>query len=164
MHRVYWQLFACGGVCRSVQVALHQLDKGFYGIGCSHPGVECLIGQLTKLLIHYGCKSGLGIQMQVTMELLVTKLGLSLQPRLQESFNIYGRWITNSWIKSVWEKVSKFNITVEVAPLPIQPLQEGDKLLMQAVQESEVTDPGEWAIINRFLFSIGCPGCWGEVC
>ena len=100
MHRVYWQLFACGGVCRSAWVALRQLDKGFYGIGCQHLGVECLIGHLTKLLVHYGCKSDLGIQLQVTMELLVTKLGLSLQP-LQELFKTYGRWITNSWIKSV---------------------------------------------------------------
>ena len=85
MQRVYWQLIAHGGVRRSARVALHQLDKGFYGIGCPHPGVECLIGQLTKLLVHYGCKSGLSIQLQVTMELLVTKLGLSMQP-LQESF------------------------------------------------------------------------------
>ena len=101
----------------SYRVALHQLDKGFYGIGCPHPGVECLIGQLTKLLVHYGCKLGLGIQLQVTMELLVTKLDLFLQP-LQESFKTYGRWITHSWIKSVWEKLRKFNITVEIAPLP----------------------------------------------
>ncbi len=72
-------------------MALCQLDRGFYGIGCPHPGVECLIGQVTKLLVHYGCTSGLGIKMQVTMELFATELGLSLQP-FQESFAIYGRW------------------------------------------------------------------------
>jgi hypothetical protein len=80
------------------------LDRGFYGIGCPHPGVECLIGKVTKLLIHYGCKSGLGIEMQVIMGLLTMELGLSLQP-LQESFAAYGKWITNTWIKTVWEKV-----------------------------------------------------------
>jgi hypothetical protein len=63
VQRVYWQLIGQGGVRRSAPTDLRQLDKGFYGIGCPHPGVECLIGQVTKLLAHYGCKSGLGIQM-----------------------------------------------------------------------------------------------------
>jgi hypothetical protein len=111
--------------------------------------VECLIGQITKLLVHYGCKSGLGIELQVTMELLIMELGLSLQP-LQESFATYGKLIVNTWIRSVWEKASKFNITIKIAPLPICPPREGDKWFMQVVRESGVTDPGEWAIINRF--------------
>jgi hypothetical protein len=130
-------------------VALRQLDRGFYGIGCPHPGVECLIRQITKLLVHYGCKSGLGIELQVTMELLITELGLSPQP-LQESFATYGKLITNTWIRSAWEKASKFHITIKIAPLPICPLREGDKWFMQAIRESGVTDPGEWPIINRF--------------
>ncbi len=148
MQRVYWHLIGRGGVRRSAPKDLRQLDKSFYGIGCLHLGVECLIGQVTKLLVHYGCKSGLGIQMQVTMELLNTKLGRSRQP-LQESFETYGKWITNTWIKTVWEKVSKFNITIEIAPLPINPPRAVDKWFMQAVRESRVTDSTESAIINR---------------
>jgi hypothetical protein len=148
MQRIYWQLIGRGGVRRSAPTGLRQLDRGFYGIGCPHPGVECLIGQITKLLVHYGCKSGLGIEMQVTMELLITELGISRQP-LQESFESYGKWVTNTWIKSVWEKASKFNITIEIAPLPILPPRAGDKWFMQAVKESGVMDPGELAVINR---------------
>ncbi len=86
--------------------------------------------------------------MQVTMELLITELGISRQP-LQESFETYGKWVTNTWMKSVWEKVSKFNITIEIAPLPINPPRAGDKWFMQAVRESGVMDPKELAIINR---------------
>jgi hypothetical protein len=63
MQRVYWQLIARGGFRRSAPIGLCQLDRGFFGIGCPHPGVECLLGQITKLLIHYGCTSGIGIQM-----------------------------------------------------------------------------------------------------
>jgi hypothetical protein len=148
MQRVYWQLIGQGGVKRSAPTDLRQLDKGFYGIGCPHPGLECLIGQVTKLLVHCGCKSSLGVQMQVTMELLITKFGRSRQS-LQESFETYGKWITNTWIKTVWEKVSNFNITIEIAPLPINPPRAGDKWFMQAVRESRVTDPTESAIINR---------------
>jgi hypothetical protein len=148
MQRIYWQLIGRDGVRRSAPTDLHQLDRGFYGIGCPHPGVECLIGQITKLLVHYGCKSGLGIEMQVTMELLITELGISWQPR-QESFESYGKWVTNTWIKSVWEKASKFNITIEIAPLPISPPRAGDKWFMQAVEELGVMDPKELAVINR---------------
>jgi hypothetical protein len=50
---------------------------------------------IAKLFLHYGCQSGLGIQMQVTMELLLTILGLSPQ-LLQESFISYTKWITTS--------------------------------------------------------------------
>jgi hypothetical protein len=52
MQRVYWQLIVQGGVQRSAPIGLRQLDRGFFGIGCPHPGVECLLGQNTKLLIH----------------------------------------------------------------------------------------------------------------
>jgi hypothetical protein len=149
MQRVYWQLIARGGVRRSAPVALSQLDRGFYGIRCPHPGVECLIGQVIKLLVNYGCTSGLAIEMQVSMELFSTALGMSLQP-FQESFAIYGKWITNTWIKTVWEKVSKVHITIKIAPLPIKPLRAGNKWFMQAIRDSGVTDPGELAIINRF--------------
>jgi hypothetical protein len=64
-----------------------------------------LVAQITKLLVHYGCRSGLGIQMSITMELLLTELGMSTQP-LQELFVAYGKWVRNTWLKSVWEKLT----------------------------------------------------------
>ena len=149
MQRIYWQLIPRGGVRRSAPVALRQLDRGFYGIGCPHPGIECLIEQLNKLLVHYGCKSGLVIEMQVSMEILATELGVSSQP-FQEPYAMYGKGITNSWLKSVWEKVAMFNVKVEIAPLAITVPREGDKWFMQAVKEAGITDSEEWRIINRF--------------
>jgi hypothetical protein len=149
LQRVYWQLVGREGVRCSAPAALRQLDKGFFGIGCPHPGVECLVAQLPKLLIHYGCRSGLGIQMQVSMEILLTKLGLSPQP-LQESFVTYGKWVTNTWLKLIWEKVDRFNITIEIAPLPIRPPRVGDRWFMQSVMETgTVTNSEELWIINR---------------
>jgi hypothetical protein len=107
------------------------------------------VAQLTKLLVHYGCRLGLGIQMSVTMEVLLTKLGMSPQP-LQASYADYGKWVTNTWLKSVWEKVYKFNITVEIALLPIKPPREGDKWFMQAVIESGLTNAEELIQINHY--------------
>ncbi len=140
LRRVYWQLVPRGGVRGTAAVPLRQLDSGFYGIGCPHPGVECLVGQISKLLVHYGCQSGLGIQLQVTMELFLTEFGISAQP-LQEPYERYEKWITSTWIKSVWEKVSKLNITVEIAPLPVCPPCKGDKWFMQVAVEAGITTP-----------------------
>jgi hypothetical protein len=88
LRRIYWQLVSRGGVRGSASVSLHQLDRGFYGIGCPHPGIKCLVAQITKLLVHYRCQSGIGIEMQVSMELLLMELGISVQP-LQESYVRY---------------------------------------------------------------------------
>ncbi len=82
------------------------------------------------------------------MELLIIELGISWQP-LQESFETYGKWVTNTWIKSVWEKVRKLNITIEIAPLPINPPRADDKWFMQAVRETRARDSKELAIISR---------------
>jgi hypothetical protein len=149
MKRVYWQLIERGGVRRLAPVPLRQLDHGFYGIGCPHPEVECLVAQIAKLLVHYGCISGLGIQMSITMELLLNELGMSTQP-LQELFIAYGKWVTSTWLKSVWEKVDRFNIMVEVAPLPIKPPRMGDIWYMQA--ESGVTCASELIQLNKFCY------------
>ncbi len=130
-------------------VTLCQLGRGFYGIRCPHPGVECFLAQITKLLIHYSCRSGLGIQMQVSMEVLITKLGLSTQP-LQESYVTYGKWVTHTWLKSIWEKLHKFDVSIEIAPLPIEPPWEGDKWFMQAAMEAGVTSPTELLQLNRY--------------
>jgi hypothetical protein len=68
---------------------LRTLTKGFYGIGCPNLGIECTIAQVAKLLTQFGRRSGVGIQLQVSIEHLIIELGLSAQP-LQESFKKYG--------------------------------------------------------------------------
>ncbi len=146
---VYWQLLPKGGIRRLAPVILRQMDRGFSGMGCPHPGVKCLVAQITKLLVHYGSFSGIGLEMLVSMKLLITELGMSSQP-LCKSFWKYSTWVTHTWLCSSWEKVDKFNITVEIAPLSIYLPQEGDKWCMQAVEETGFTSEKEKEIINLF--------------
>lgn len=56
------------------------MDIGFYEGGMPHPGVEAAVQQLNKLLMNYGCKSSVGVELQVCMELMITELGMSFQP------------------------------------------------------------------------------------
>jgi hypothetical protein len=147
--RVYWQMIPKGGVRGTAPAALRQTDRGFYGVGCTHPGVECFLTQITKLLMHYGCHPGNSLQIAVSMELLMTELGVSSQP-LGESFQKYEKWVTHSWLQSLWEKVEKFDVTIKIAPIPIDLPRMGDRWFMQAVIEAGYRKPEELEIINRF--------------
>ena len=73
---------------------MRQLDRGFFGAGCPHPGVECLIAQANKMLMHYGCHLGLGLKMQASLELFMLELGLSHQPFLLD-YEKFGTLVTH---------------------------------------------------------------------
>ncbi len=70
-------------------------------MGCPDPGIECMVAQVAKLRTHYGCRSGMGIQLQVSMELLIIELDVAVQP-LKESYEKFGKRVMHSWMKSVW--------------------------------------------------------------
>ena len=123
--RVYYDLLPLCGIRRSIKHELRQLDQGFFGKGLPHLGVECFIGQLNKLLTHYGSSLGLDVHMQVSMEVLIIEGGVSTQ-LLSKPFSCYGKWVTHCWLRSLWEKVDMFSFRVELGPLPLQPPQEWD--------------------------------------
>jgi hypothetical protein len=56
----YYNLVPLGGVRWSANMMVRQLNKGFFGVGCPHPTIECLASQATKLLMHYGCETAVG--------------------------------------------------------------------------------------------------------
>ncbi len=66
---------------------IRQLIKGLHGVGCPDPGVDCLIGQVGKLLMHFGCPSNLGEKLKISYLQLVMELGLSEQPFQESSFS-----------------------------------------------------------------------------
>jgi hypothetical protein len=123
------------------------MDSGFYGKGFPHPGVECTIAQMNKLLTNYGSSSGLGIHMQMLMELLITEAGILLQP-LSNPFSRCKGWVTHCWLKSLWEKVDRFSIRVEIMDLPLKFPRERDNWLMVAFEIAGY-DSKELACLNR---------------
>ena len=111
--------------------------------------MECFVAQVTKLLVHYGCRSSVGLMMLASMELMIVELGLSNQP-LGKLFGKYHNRITHSWLRLIWEKISLFNVTIEIIPIPIGPPRENDKWFMQAIEEVGAFDENEMEIIIRF--------------
>jgi hypothetical protein len=104
MMQKYYNLLPISSIRWSVWRELRQMDRGFYGCGFPHPGVECFVGQISKLLTNYGCDSGLGRHLQTLMELLVIEVGVSTQI-LSIDYARYSGWVSHCWLKLVWEKV-----------------------------------------------------------
>jgi hypothetical protein len=130
------QLPAC--VRRSAKKELRQMSRGFYGIGFPHPGVECFAVQLTKLLLHYGSDSRVGMHLQTSMELMVIELGISLQPLLTDYSSYQGR-VTHSWLKTLWEKAHMFCMQIVIAPLELPFPREQDAWIMDRFKAAGYT-------------------------
>jgi hypothetical protein len=126
---LYGKMLPLGGIVSKANRGIRQLDRGFYGAGPPHPGVEATLEQANKLLMHYGCQTALGTELQTSMELLVVDLGLLFQP-FHVSYDQYRDWVTMSWLKRVWEKVSFFNFVLMVTNLPTSYPWEGNNWLM----------------------------------
>ncbi len=64
----------------------------------SHPGIEATVEQSNKLLMHYGCHTVLGTELQPLLYLLVADLGLSFQP-FWVPYEHCRKWVTTCWLK-----------------------------------------------------------------
>ena len=69
------------------------------------------------------------VKLKLLLEYMIVELGISDEP-LQESYEEYSSWVTDSWLKSLWEK-HKFNVLVEFADVPLEFPREGDQWLMK---------------------------------
>ncbi len=186
LHCQYFQLLPFGGIRRSVRKEVRYLGKGFFGSGCPHLGVECFVGQMEKLLTHYGSQTVVGKLMQTSMELFIIELGMSNQP-LAEDYNIGSYWISHSWLKSVWEKISLFHVEVCIGNVRIIPPRVGDEWLMkrflamgfpradlvclnrvrlaqQVLFVSDVLDAGGRALDRKYLVRRPQGAKWSTLC
>jgi hypothetical protein len=145
--KTYYRIHPQGGVRQMARRGIRQLDRGFYGIGCPHPAVECLLAQLNKLMMHYGCQTCLGLELQTSMELLVIKIGLSAQP-FQENYDQHHQRVTHLWMKLVWEKAHRLKVMITLADLPSQPPWEQDSWLMKELDRLDYSDK-ELQRLNR---------------
>ena len=107
----YGKMLPLGGIVQMAPKEIRQLDRGFYGAGLPHPGVEAIVEQSNKLLMHYGCRTALGTELQTSIGLLLIELGMSFHPFLLSYAN-FGHMVTTSWLKQVWEKLDRFKFLV----------------------------------------------------
>jgi hypothetical protein len=123
------------------------LDKGFYGNGFPHWGIEALIASSNKVLTHYGTNSLLGVQFQMSLELLATEIGRSDQPFLLK-YSTYEDWATDCFMKELWSRLDRFHFHMKVGKLDMSPPREGDRWFMHAIEEDGSFSKAEQEMIN----------------
>ena len=106
-----------------------------------------MIAQLRKIMVHYGCNSNLGVMLRLSLGLLLTELGVSSQPLL-EDFNRYKGRVTWTWLVSVWEKCHRFGIKVQFEDMPDLFQREKDGWFMAKLEGVFAED--DLIRINRF--------------
>jgi hypothetical protein len=144
----YGKIQRLGGFRLFVRRELRQLDIGFYGIGCPDPAVESAIAQTNKVLSHVGCKSDIAIQMQASLEALIIEMGMSNQPFMEDYERCSNKWVTLSWLKTVWEKAHRLRFQIELGPTELQPPRgENDYWLMKELQN--ICTPEKLVRLNR---------------
>ena len=107
-----------GRLIRSAPRRVRDTDAGFYGAGCPNAGIECMVAQINKLLMHYGCPNNDGLELKVSLKYLIVELGITNKP-LQANFEKYNRWTIACWLS--------FN------DLPLELPHEGDTWLMKKI-------------------------------
>jgi hypothetical protein len=137
--RQYFNLVPLGGIRRSANRMVRQLDRGFYGAGCPHPGIECFIAQISFILTHYGCDTAVGRLLQVSLELLILEVGIGSQP-FQANYNKFNGWVTDSWLKSVWEKAFLFGVVLIEGKLKVEPPRHNEDWLMLTLGQLHFSD------------------------
>ena len=55
---------------------------------------------------------------------------------MQEDYEKFEKWITRSWLKTIWEKAHKFGLEITLGNIPLEFAREGDKWMMRAFMEA----------------------------
>ena len=146
MHKPYFWMAPIGGLIRSARRELRSLDTGFYGLGYPHWGIEALIEAYRKFYTHYGTTSDLGVQLQMSLELLICEVGISDQPFIL-SYKKYGDYATDSFCKSLWEKLDHFDCRLFLNHTLFRLPREHDRWMMTAFEQAGFS-PAECRTLN----------------
>lgn len=148
MHKPYYLLCPLSGVIRSAKRELRYLDTGFFGVGFPHWGAEAIVESTNKLMTHFGTQSLLGVQYQLSVELMAIELGIGPQP-FSASYKKYQSRVTPCLMKEMWARMDRFNLSLEIHTLPLVPPRTGDRWFMIAIEDAGFVGK-EAEMINRF--------------
>ena len=132
MHKPYHTICPLAGVIRSAKRELRYLDTGFFGVGLPHWGIEGIVEMVNKVLVHFGSQSLLGVQLQMSAEILAIEVGMSASPLLLD-FEKYGSWATQCTWKELWARLHRFGFKMNLNNINMTPPREHDGWFMAAV-------------------------------
>ena len=118
------------GVVRSIRKEWRYLLVAFCGMCLFGLTAETTAATLNSFLHHYNMGSAVRITLTTTLENLQPELGVTKYPLLYD-YDTWSEVATNSWIKSLWEKVDKLRIGMNLIYDPIPLLRNRDACIME---------------------------------
>jgi len=100
------------------------------------------------MITHFGTQSLLGVQYQLSVELMAIELGIGPQP-VCANYTKYQSRVMACLMKEMWARMGRFNLSLEIHTLQLVPSQKGDRWFMIAIEDAGFVGK-EAEIINRF--------------
>ena len=135
------------GVCKNIAKEWRYLPPNYGGIGLHNLLHEATSASLNVFLQHYSTDTSLGHFLTASIENLQLELGVAGCP-FKYDFDIWGELATNSWVKSLWERIHHFKIDIEMDYPTLKPPRENDECIMEKLVKQGVRG-SELVCINR---------------
>jgi hypothetical protein len=101
------------GVNRNIRTEWRYLHNTFGGVGLLSLSTEATIARVNLFMQNWGMPTPIGQMLQTSMEALQLEIGCVGCP-LQEPFHPMGPLMTHCWLKSFWEVVDRYHLTLEL--------------------------------------------------
>jgi hypothetical protein len=108
------------GINRNVKREWRTLHRAFGGIGMLDLAVEHTICMINIFVQHYGTGTTIALKFRACLETLQLELGCLGNP-LTEDYGRYSDLATDSWVKSLWQRLHhfRFSLHIEYDTLPL---------------------------------------------
>jgi len=107
------------------------LPRKYHGLSLPDLYLEQRISQIRELITHSGINDVLGQQIKLTLENIQVALGLN-DLFFNYSYTTYGHLVPQSWMTSLWEFVSTYNLRIEGWSSTIKKQRKHDRCLMES--------------------------------
>ena len=118
------------GICRSCDVPWRYIPASHGGMELKNLTAEATAASLNLFLQHYGTDTSLGTYLTTTIENLQLELGVTGCP-FQYDYSVWNGLATDSWIKSLWERIDKFDLFLELDYNTLDLPRENDRPIME---------------------------------
>ena len=118
------------GVCRNINTPLRYILPYLGGMGLNSLTVEATAASLNLFLQYYGTVTSLGQYLTFSIENLQLELGVAGCP-FSYNYETWNGLATDSWVKSLWEQIHTFGLSVEIDYETLKAPRENDEYIME---------------------------------
>ena len=129
--KLFRPLFPLMGIHRNFPMAAATLPPIFLGLGIPDTFIECGIERISIFITNMGLRTLIAQFIEVSLQALQIEVGL-VGNILEQDFQKWGYLATPSWIASLWDFVSRYNIKLKTSELWLpSTIRERDRELME---------------------------------